>query len=57
MAGVPRHPFFSIGVARIPMDDPLAIFPIWVVIIDYLLGVIMWTLIGRVAITLDWAPW
>ena len=31
------------------MDDPLAIFPIWVVIIDYLLGMIMWTLIGRVA--------
>jgi uncharacterized protein YggT (Ycf19 family) len=31
------------------MDDPLAVFPIWVVIIDYLLGMIMWTLIGRVA--------
>ena len=28
---------------------PLNIFPIWVVVIDYLLGVIMWTLIGRVA--------
>jgi hypothetical protein len=24
-------------------------FPIWVVIIDYLLGVVMWTLIGRFA--------
>ena len=24
-------------------------FPIWIVIIDYLLGVIMWTLIGRFA--------
>ena len=24
-------------------------FPIWVIVLDYLLGVIMWTLIGRVA--------
>ena len=24
-------------------------FPVWVVIIDYLLGVVMWTLIGRFA--------
>ncbi len=24
-------------------------FPIWVVVIDYLLGVVMWTLIGRFA--------
>ena len=24
-------------------------FPIWVIVIDYLLGVIMWTLIGRFA--------
>ena len=31
------------------MPDPLAVFPIWVVIIDYLLGMIMWTLIGRSA--------
>ena len=31
------------------MSDPVAIFPIWVIIIDYLLGMIMWTLIGRVA--------
>ncbi len=31
------------------MDDPLAIFPIWVVAIDYVFGVIMWTLIGRTA--------
>ena len=22
-------------------------FPIWVIVIDYLLGVVMWTLIGR----------
>ena len=34
------------------MDDSLAIFPIWVIIIDYVLGMIMWTLIGRVAMGL-----
>jgi uncharacterized protein YggT (Ycf19 family) len=34
------------------MTDPLAIFPIWVVAIDYLLGVVMWTLIGRVALNI-----
>lgn len=31
---------------------PLASLPIWVVIIDYALGVIMWTLIGRVAMNI-----
>jgi uncharacterized protein YggT (Ycf19 family) len=31
------------------MDNPLAIFPFWVVAIDYVLGVIMWTLIARTA--------
>ena len=31
------------------MENPLAIFPIWVIAIDYVLGVIMWTLIGRTA--------
>ncbi len=31
------------------MEDPLAIFPIWVVAVDYVLGVVMWTLIARVA--------
>ena len=31
------------------MTDPVATFSIWVIAIDYLLGVIMWTLIGRVA--------
>jgi uncharacterized protein YggT (Ycf19 family) len=31
------------------MDNPLAIFPIWVVAIDYILGIIMWTLLGRAA--------
>ncbi|MEO3999237.1 hypothetical protein [Mesorhizobium sp. CAU 1732] len=31
------------------MQDALAIFPIWVIALDYLLGVIMWTLVGRFA--------
>jgi hypothetical protein len=31
------------------MTDPLSFFPIWVVAIDYILGVVMWTLIGRFA--------
>jgi len=31
------------------MDNPLAVFPLWVVVVDYLLGVVMWTLIGRAA--------
>jgi uncharacterized protein YggT (Ycf19 family) len=34
------------------MTDPLATFPIWVVAIDYVLGIIMWTLIGRVAMNI-----
>ncbi|GAB4391542.1 MAG: hypothetical protein Tsb0032_03750 [Kiloniellaceae bacterium] len=34
------------------MTDPLSVFPIWVVAIDYILGLIMWTLIGRVAMNL-----
>ena len=34
------------------MADPVSVFPIWVIIIDYLLGVVMWTLIGRVAMGL-----
>ncbi len=34
------------------MTDPLSVFPIWVVAIDYVLGMIMWTLIGRVAMNL-----
>ena len=28
---------------------PLAAFPIWVIAIDYILGMVMWTLVGRVA--------
>lgn len=31
------------------MTDPLSVFPFWAVAIDYVLGVIMWTLIGRTA--------
>jgi hypothetical protein len=34
------------------MTDPLAIFPIWVVAIDYVLGLVMWTLIARVAMNI-----
>ena len=29
--------------------DPFAIFPWWVIAIDYTMGVVMWTLIGRAA--------
>jgi uncharacterized protein YggT (Ycf19 family) len=31
------------------MDTPLAAIPIWVIAIDYVLGMIMWTLVGRTA--------
>jgi len=34
------------------MQDPLSIFPVWVVVLDYVLGMIMWTLIGRSAMNL-----
>jgi len=30
----------------------MAPFPIWVIVLDYVLGVIMWTLIGRSAMNL-----
>lgn len=33
------------------MDDPVSIFPIWVIAIDYVLGVVMWTLIGCASMT------
>lgn len=33
------------------MDAP-GIFPFWVIALDYLLGVVMWTLIGRVAMNI-----
>ncbi len=29
--------------------SPLDIFPVWLVAIDYVLGMVMWTLIGRTA--------
>ncbi|PSM19557.1 YggT family protein [Nitratireductor sp. StC3] len=31
------------------MDHTFAAFPLWVIVIDYLLGIVMWTLIGRAA--------
>ena len=34
------------------MQDVFAPFPLWVIIIDYVLGVIMWTLIGRMAMNI-----
>ena len=34
------------------MEDTIAAFPLWVLALDYLLGVIMWTLIGRSAMNL-----
>lgn len=34
------------------MYDPLANFPVWVLALDYILGMVMWTLIGRVAMNL-----
>ena len=34
------------------MDNPLAAFPIYVVLLDYVLGLVMWTLIGRFGMNL-----
>jgi uncharacterized protein YggT (Ycf19 family) len=34
------------------MPDSLAAFPVWVIVIDYVLGVVMWTLIGRSAMNI-----
>jgi len=34
------------------MQDQFAAFPTWVLAVDYILGMIMWTLIGRVAMNL-----
>ena len=31
------------------MPDIISIHPLWVLVVDYVLGVIMWTLIGRAA--------
>ena len=35
-----------------PEADGMGIFPIWVIVIDYVLGAIMWTLIGRAAMNI-----
>lgn len=34
------------------MQGILGAFPIWVIVIDYLLGMVMWTLVGRAAMNL-----
>jgi uncharacterized protein YggT (Ycf19 family) len=34
------------------MQDALSVFPIWVVALDYIMGMIMWTLIARAAMNL-----
>ena len=34
------------------MEHTLAVHPVWVLVIDYLLGMVMWTLIGRCALNL-----
>jgi uncharacterized protein YggT (Ycf19 family) len=34
------------------MEQALGAFPIWVIAIDYALGLIMWTLIGRAAMNI-----
>jgi len=34
------------------MDDPVSIFPIWVIVIDYILGLVIWTLIVRAALNI-----
>lgn len=33
-------------------NNPLDSFPVWIVAVDYLLGIVMWTLIGRVAMNI-----
>jgi uncharacterized protein YggT (Ycf19 family) len=34
------------------MENPLAVFPIWVVVVDYVLGTVMWTLVARTAMNI-----
>lgn len=34
------------------MDQVLGSFPFWVIALDYILGVVMWTLIGRAAMSI-----
>ncbi|QPC87816.1 hypothetical protein GA830_14480 [Mesorhizobium sp. NBSH29] len=31
------------------MEDLIYIHPLWVIVLDYVLGIVMWTLIGRAA--------
>ncbi len=33
-------------------NNPLESFPVWIVAVDYLLGMVMWTLIGRAAMNI-----
>jgi uncharacterized protein YggT (Ycf19 family) len=32
--------------------DAFDIFPVWVIVLDYAMGLVMWTLIGRAAMTI-----
>jgi uncharacterized protein YggT (Ycf19 family) len=34
------------------LEDLIFIHPLWVIVVDYILGVIMWTLIGRAAMNI-----
>jgi uncharacterized protein YggT (Ycf19 family) len=34
------------------LEDLIFIHPLWVIVIDYILGLIMWTLIGRAAMNI-----
>ena len=34
------------------MEDSLNFLPLWVIVIDYILGMVMWTLIGRSAMNI-----
>ena len=34
------------------MQGTLEAFPVWVIAVDYLLGMVMWTLVGRAAMNL-----
>jgi uncharacterized protein YggT (Ycf19 family) len=35
-----------------PLEDLIFIHPLWVIVVDYILGLVMWTLIGRAAMNL-----
>jgi uncharacterized protein YggT (Ycf19 family) len=39
-------------IGSLRMQETLNAFPVWVIVIDYLLGMVMWTLIGRAAMNL-----